>query len=112
MGKLKENVCPGCGRHCTAENVRCKYGRSYFEKRNGEARNGTERRRYKWEGFVEQEGLLWKMLMLSARLKKALKSGDRTEAQLMDGLTGGEKELLADAIRKIEETMKKNRSDV
>ena len=52
------------------------------------------------------------MLMLSARLKKALKSGDRTEAQMMAGLTGGEKELLADAIRKIEETMKKNRSDV
>ena len=112
MGRLKETVCPGCGRHCTAENVRCKYGKSYFEKRSADAQKGTERRKYKWERYVEAEGLLRRLLLLSVQMKKALKSGAMTEAQLTGGLSEEEKAQLTAVISKIEETLKNSGPDV
>lgn len=113
--KKRETTCPGCGRHCTAENVRCKYGRSYFEKLSAaepEEKVNRKHKKYKWERYVEDQGILRKLLMLSVQMKKALKSGRMTEEQLTGALTGEEKEWLAAAISKIEETMKKAGSDV
>lgn len=110
--KKRETTCPGCGRHCTAENVGCKYGRNYFEKLSAAEPEGMAHRKYKWERYVEEQGILRKLLMLSVRMKKALKSGRMTEEQLTGALTGEEKEWLAAAISKMEETMKKAGSDV
>lgn len=112
MGKMKENVCPGCGRHCSTENVRCKYGRNYFEKQRASEQNGMERRKYKWERYVEKEGLLWKLLLLSAQMKKSLKSEVMTEEQLLSALTDSEQDALAAAIGKIGESMKNSGPDV
>ena len=112
MGKKKGNVCPGCGRSCTAENVRCRYGKSYFEKQRAATQAVAERERYKWERYVVPEGFIWQLLMMSKRLKKALKNGSVTEEQLMDELNGGEKDLLAATISKVEEVIKKSGRNV
>ena len=71
-----------------------------------------ERRKYKWERYVEKEGLLWKLLLLSTQMKKSLKSEVMTEEQLLSALTDSEQDALAAAIGKIGESMKKSGPDV
>lgn len=34
-----ENVCPGCGRHCPADNLHCQRGKAYFGQEVGETRH-------------------------------------------------------------------------
>ena len=91
--------CPGCGRHCPMDNVKCKYGMKYFADRNTAADNEAK---HKWERFVEKDGLVWRLMMLGRCTKKALKKKKLTEAQLMERLTADDKEQLAGILDKLE----------
>jgi len=91
--------CPGCGKHCPMDNVRCKYGMKYFASQTAAAENETK---HKWEKFVEKGGLIWRLMMLGRGTKKALKKKKHTEAQLMDRLTADDKEQLAGILDKLE----------
>lgn len=88
--------CPGCGKHCVMGKEGCKYGVKYFEKQQAEDKE------CKWEKFVENGGLVWRLLMLGRNTKKALKKNRATEAQLMGTLTAEEKEQLSDILEKLE----------
>lgn len=109
MKKTKQAVCPGCSRHCTADKVRCKHGRAYFAKLSDHnAKEGKHPRtglcrkhKHKWERDVEQGGMLWHMLSISRRIKKALHKGDIAESQLLNALSESEKTQLAEILRKM-----------
>lgn len=112
MSRKIENRCPGCSRHCMEGNVRCKYGRSYFEKQKAASQNETKNRKYKWERYVEADGTVWKLLKLSAELKKALKDGSVTEKQMADRLTEEERRTMEEFLDRMSEAMGKFQEDV
>ena len=65
MAKQREGACPGCSKHCSCENVRCK-----------------------WEKYVEQGGLLWRYLWIGYRSKNL------TEQEMLAVLDDAEKAQL------------------
>lgn len=100
MKQNQKAVCPGCSRHCSMDNVRCKYGQKYFEKTCAQqaAASAGEKdkrgRRRKWEKHVEAGGTGWKLLWTAGCFKRALRSGKLTEAQMISGLNDEERAQL------------------
>lgn len=111
MKKQKENRCPGCSRHCPAHEIRCKRGRIYFEKLAAQGRAGEKEKKYKWEEYVAPEGVMARLLKLAARSKRALRSGEVTEAQLMSALTGEEQDMLRAVLEKMDRSVKNGKED-
>lgn len=105
MAKRRQDVCPGCSRHCSLNHVRCKYGQKYIEKiRTPDAdshQTPEDNHHYKWEKYVAQGGLAWKLLWVSSRSKKALRRKKRTEQALLDALDEGEQAQLDALLEKL-----------
>lgn len=102
MKKQSPDVCPGCGKHCPAAAVRCKYGRAHFAKLAEESaapEKGKHRR--KWEKHVAADGPLWQLISTGRRVKKALLGGEIREEQLLTRLTGDEQRQLTEILRKM-----------
>ena len=109
MAKGCKDVCPGCSRHCSLDHVRCKYGQKYVEKiRKAEADGhpATEdKHHYKWEKYVAQGSLAWKLLWVSSRSKKALRRKKLTEQQLLNVLDEAEQAQLDALLDKISDML-------
>ena len=109
MAKGCKDVCPGCSRHCSLDHVRCKYGQKYVEKiRKAEADGhpATEdKHHYKWEKYVAQGRLAWKLLWVSSRRKKALRRKKLTEQQLLNVLDEAEQAQLDALLDKISDML-------
>jgi len=106
MAKQAMNVCPGCSKHCPMGSPRCKYGRKYFEKLAQEKEIPQEiRRHYKWEKLVHQGGLVWQLLWVASRSKKALRKKELTEHELLLALDNDELEQLQQLLEKISATI-------
>ena len=75
-------------------NVKCKYGRNYFEKLSAE---DTGKKR-----IVEKGGLAWRLLKTVKIAKKALKKRDISEEQLMARFTEEDKAQLSTLLDKLE----------
>lgn len=109
MGKRKEDVCPGCSRHCPLSHVRCKYGEKYIEKlrRTQEAapdaakEGGKSRKRRKWEKHVSSDTTVWKLLWTDSLLKRALRKGKIIEQQIHLALSDEEEAQLRILLEKI-----------
>ena len=107
---MKANRCPGCSRHCRLDHVRCKYGQKYLEKvQNAHEKKAAydenkdaKKQRYKWEKYVLQGGLGWKLLWTAGCSKRALRSGRMTEQELLGALTESEQEQLSILLEKIQ----------
>lgn len=112
MNGKKESRCPGCSRRCKEGNVRCKYGRSYFEERKADSQKAVKDRKYKWERYVETGSTVWKLLRLNAELKRAIKDGDLTEQQIMCRLTDEERQVFEGLLDRMSEVIEKCRADV
>ncbi len=107
MKKSAANTCPGCGKHCPAGAVRCKYGQKYFARLNASADQSPVKKTSpvskprKWEKNVCSGGLLWHFLSTGRRVKKTLRKGRATEDQILAMLTETEKSSLAAILEKI-----------
>jgi len=95
MKKEQSGVCPGCKRRCQADALRCKYGRAYF------AKMAAQQYEYKWEAYTEKGGLAWRLLLTGRRVKKALRKGRATEAEVFSALTAQEQETLSALLSKL-----------
>ena len=103
MKKEKIPTCPGCGRHCPLSHPRCKYGRDYLEKlQKKEAETPEKKKRFKWEGLVEKDGLLWQLLLTGCSIKKALRKKRTTEAALLQQLSDQEQMQLSEILKKLD----------
>jgi len=104
MKKQKANVCTGCSRHCTAENVRCKHGRAYFAiaAQAKAPEGGMQKPARKWERGLTPGGSLWQLLTLSRRMKKALRGGEIKEQKVISVLTQAEQQQLLQLIGKLD----------
>lgn len=114
MKKQKPDVCPGCSKHCAADSVRCKYGRSYFAKRESAppedrrpAHLHSKKHSLKWEKHVSSQGAVWQLLWTSRAVKKALRGGEISESQLLAALTEPEQQQLCAALDKMNAQLKK-----
>lgn len=110
MAKRREDVCPGCSRHCPAGSVRCGYGRKYFEKKHkaqadSEAQAEKRTKRYKWEKLVRQGGPAWQLLWVGSRSKRALRSKSLTEREMFAALDEAEQAQLLALLAKISDTL-------
>lgn len=92
--------CPGCSRHCSENAPRCKYGRAYFAKQQAKAEKSAHT--YKWEANVSRGGLVWKLLFVNRRLKKAVCKGRVQEEALLQALTADEQALLHTVLEKLD----------
>ena len=98
----KENVCPGCGRHCPLNQPRCKYGRAYQQKMEKKKADHSEKH-YKWEKYTEKCGLAWKFFLAGRNMKKSLRNGMMTEDKIWEKLSREEMETLEKILIKINE---------
>ena len=104
-------MCPGCSRHCTRDNPRCKRGRAYFaQMRDGvpkaaAVRKGSGKKR-RWEKHVAEGGTAWQLICVGRRAKKALRREEISEAQLMSALNDQEREQLSLLLKKVDERLK------
>ena len=96
--------CPGCSKHCCENAPRCKYGRSYFAKQQEKQEEKTKVK-YKWERKVTNGGLIWRLLSVNRRVKKAVCREDISEEELLCVLTDGEQEALYAILSKLEKTL-------
>ena len=101
MKSNKQAVCPGCSRHCPMGAEHCKYGRRYFA-RQAEA---EPQQTYKWEKYVQKQGLVWQLLMTARKVKKALRSRKMTEEQLLAALGDGQQ--LYEWLQKVDAAVEK-----
>jgi len=107
MKTREQGVCPGCSRHCTAENVRCKRGCAYFAKLEKDAHTGNKakqkhpEKKRKWEKDVAAGGLIWHLLSVSGGAKKALRRGYIREEQLLESLSEADREQLRCILKKL-----------
>lgn len=105
----QQDVCPGCSKHCSAGNVRCKYGQKYFEKRAAEAvseqKTKKVSKRRKWEKHVTCGGLVWKFLWLASQSKRALRQKDLTEQEWLSALDETERAQLDTLLTKISDRL-------
>lgn len=99
----KDNVCPGCHKHCPLNAPRCKYGLSYLAKQEKKKAScsSSKQKHYKWEQYVAQNGPAWKLLTISRNAKKALCRRDITESALFAAFTEEEKQLFAKMLDKL-----------
>ena len=112
----KQGVCPGCSRHCRMDDVRCKYGRKYFEKkRKGHAKAddedvGENKKLRKWEKHVQRGGLIWRFLWVASLSKRALRKKQIAEERLLTALTEAEQEQLHRLLKKLVDSVMGNDS--
>jgi len=111
LKQQKKDVCPGCGRHCTRDHIRCRRGREYFaEKHEAGAKRTPEekdlRKKRKWEKYVTEGGLAWKLIFVSRTARKALCREKITEEQLASVLDEQEKAALVRILDKLGERLK------
>ena len=104
MKKNGKNVCPGCSRRCSADNIRCKRGREYFRQCAAEETCSlcSKKHKYKWEKYVSEEGMLRRLLVIARGIKRALRGGMVREEQIMEALNEQEWEQLAGLLKKLE----------
>ena len=106
MKKHKEDVCPGCSRHCTRNEIRCKRGRAYFAEHGADGLKvhpaDEKRKKRKWEKYVDEGGLVWRMLFVSLRAKKALRRGKIDEAKLISVLDEQDRVQLDRILKKLD----------
>ena len=113
MKKNHQTVCPGCGKHCPADAIRCKYGRAYFAQlasretgaASSEGHSSHHGHKCKWEKDVAEGGLGWKFLSVGRGIKKALRSGTISEEHLLNVLSEAEKAQLSDILDKLSEAL-------
>ena len=98
MKQTKQTVCPGCSRHCPMGAEHCKYGRRYFAK----LAETEQQKTYKWEKYVEKNGLVWQLLMTARRIKKTLRSQKLTEEQLLAALDQEQRQQFSELKKKME----------
>ena len=99
MGKRKEDVCPGCSRHCPLDHVRCKYGQKYLEKQQKKDR--TEKRRRRWEKYAAEGSPVWTLLDTASRLKRSVRKETISVQQIHLVLSGEEQTQLCALLEKI-----------
>lgn len=99
MAEQNKARCPGCSRHCSAENIRCGYGRKYFDKLA--RKTETEKKRSKWEKHVVSGGLLWQFLHAGRQSKRLLKRRKLGEQEWLLLLTAPERAQLEMLLQKI-----------
>ena len=104
MKKEKQARCPGCGKHCVRDCVRCKYGKNYFARLDAKSagEKGEKQKKRKWEKYVSEGGALWQLLNFGGGAKKALKGGKITEEKLLSALDAEQREQLSAILRKME----------
>ena len=111
MKNQKTDVCPGCSRHCTRDNPRCKRGRAYFaqlqdgEPRATAVRKGSGKKR-RWEKHVTEGGIAWQLIYVGRRAKKALRREEISEAQFINALDEQERDQLAQLLKKLDASLK------
>lgn len=113
MGKQKEDVCPGCSRHCPLSRVRCKYGEKHIEKLrkaqcappDAAKEGGKSRKRRKWESYVANDTTAWKLLWTGSLLKRSLRKGRITAQQIHLALNDEEEAQLCTLLEKINRIM-------
>ena len=93
-------TCPGCSRHCCVDALRCKYGCAYFAKMQESKQLPPQK--YKWEKHFVQGGVIWQILMVNRRMKKAVCKGKVTEDALLARLTQPEQQLICSQLTKLE----------
>ena len=92
------NRCPGCSRHCSMQNVRCKYGRKHFAALEEAAK---EKPKYEWEKYVSRDGLAHRLLLVTRKTRKALCKGSLSEAELISAFSEGERIVLKSILAKM-----------
>ena len=97
----KENVCPGCGKHCPLSCPRCKYGMRYAAKQQKEEAECKKKKQAKWERYVTPNSTAHLMLSTSRRVKKALCHQEVTENELFAAFTPFEKEIFTTLLQKL-----------
>lgn len=95
--------CPGCSKHCCEDAPRCKYGRNYFAKQ--QEKKQEPKTQFKWEANVIQGGLIWKLLYVNRKVKKAVCRGVISENSLMAALSTQEQAVLYEALEKLEKVL-------
>jgi len=100
----KENVCPGCSKHCPLNAPRCKYGIRHAAKlqKKATACATKKQKQYKWERHTAKGGPAHLMLTVSRSAKKALCHEKTTEERMFASFTPAEKELFASLLAKID----------
>ena len=111
----KKAVCPGCSKHCPLSNPKCKYGQKYAakQKEKEEARKctapetalGTVQcrkkhacKRKKWENYVQERGLAWKLIASGRKMKKILREGKTGEEALFAQLNEADRRVLEEIL--------------
>lgn len=102
--KNKTNCCPGCSRHCSLDAPRCKYGCRYLSKLE-ERKQENEAPLRKWERDVQRGGLLWRLLRVGRKMKKAMKKGCISEKELLALLDETHRRELASALSALEASL-------
>ena len=95
--------CPGCSKHCCENAPRCKYGRAYFAKQ--QQKKEEPKPKFKWEANVIHGGLIWKLLHVNRKVKKAVCKGLISENRLMSALNAEEQTVLYAALEKLEKVL-------
>lgn len=93
--------CTGCSKHCCEDAPKCKYGRTYFAKMRDKQEQENPKQQYKWERNLTRGSLIWQMLMVNRRMKKAVCKGRITEEALIAALTLDEYEMLHKALDRL-----------
>ena len=93
------NVCTGCGKRCSLKHPGCNYGRRCAQRQASAV--PEENQSHKWEKYVEHGGAGWQLLSVGREAKRVLKSGRRSESELLSALNDAEREQLVYLLQKI-----------
>ena len=99
MDNRQCSKCPGCKRHCSACNPKCGYGRKYFSACR------KKQKRHKWEKYAEHGGLVWQLLDVSKKLKKALKQQEICEKDVLNVLSEQDRQQLFDLLSTVKKQL-------
>lgn len=86
--------CPGCGKHCSLREPRCKFGKNYAEKHlpslSPQFTSKQNKKKRKWEKQVVRGELIWQLLNTSSMIKRAIKNETISEKKLISEFSEGE----------------------
>ena len=97
---MKENKCercPGCGRHCRRDELHCKHGVAYFEKRERKERKPE----HKWEENLTADGLAHRFIHTARGMKKRMARGKISEEALLSALSASEQVSLDEILNRL-----------
>ena len=109
MKKDQIPVCPGCSKHCPLSAPRCKYGRNYAGKiqlNPDQAPDTRKKGKLRWKALLARDGVIRQLLTTGKQIKKALRHGCITEAQLLDLLSVPEQEALLTMLARLHQAAK------